>query len=108
MRLMKRDLSAVEHYRKSEKPSGYIGTVREPELIGTICAAVNPVTDNASIQLYGERIGRMASITVLKGTDIRAGDMLKIGDVSYRVISSAQYSDHDVLTAERTEDGYTS
>lgn len=108
MRLMDRDLSAIEHYRNTEKPSGYIGTVREPAHIGTVFAAVKPVTDSASVQLYGERIGSMVSVTVLKGADIRAGDVLKIGGDTYRVISAAQYTDHDVLTAERTENGHTS
>ena len=101
MRLMKADLETVTVYRKVEKKSDYVGTVTELTELATVDCVVNPVTDKVSAELYGERIKGMVSLLTTALNVIEAGDTVKIGEVSYKVLSVNHYSDHDSITAER-------
>ena len=101
MRLMKADLETVTVYRKVEKKSEYVGTVTELKEIAAVDCAVNPVTDKVSAELYGERIKGMVSLLTTDLNVIEVGDIVKIGGVSYKVLSVNHYSDHDSITAER-------
>ena len=103
MRLMVRDIEYIGHYRKESKESPYIGTVSKLAELGTLRGVVNPVTDSVSVELYGERVHGMVSITVLSGNALKIGDILRISGVDYKVLSIAHYTLHDIVTAERTD-----
>ena len=98
---MMADLEKVTVYRKVEKKSDYVGTVTELKEIATVDCAVNPITDKISAELYGERIKGMVSLRTTDLNVIEVGDIVKIGGVSFKVLSVNHYSDHDSITAER-------
>ena len=103
MRLMARDIEYIGHYRKESKTSTYIGTVAKLTELGTLRSVVRPVTDSVSVELYGERVHGMVSVTLLSGSALKIGDILRISGVDYKVLSIAHYSLHDMVTAERTD-----
>lgn len=103
MRLMNCDVEYIGHYRKESKASTYIGTVSKLTELGTLRGVINPVTDSVSVELYGERVHGMVSVTVLSGNALKIGDILRISGIDYKVLSIARYTLHDIVTAERTD-----
>lgn len=104
MRLMRADLHSFEFYRYEKADSGYVGTAIEKRFAGKFSAAVKPVSDSLSAELYGERVRNMIQLTVLKD---KAMLLFSNGDGfrdengrQYRIISIAEYSSHILVTGE--------
>ena len=94
LRPVKRDVKSITIYRTTKTDSGYIGTVEEETLIGTVDAIVSPVTDELAVRIYGDRIEKMLQFTLMTPVNVRYGDKIVLGGQKYRVIGKPEYSDH--------------
>ena len=99
--MMTVDTRTLAVYCKVSKKSDYVGTVSELKQVATISAVVKPVTDSVSVELYGERIHGMLTITTDKDT-LKVGDIVRCDGADYKILSVAHYTMYDSATAERT------
>jgi hypothetical protein len=97
---VKRDTKTVSVYRTSKVSSGYVGTKEAETLIGSVTAAVSPVTDEFSARMYGDRVVKMKEFLFLTPVDVQYGDKLVLDGEKYRVIARPTYSDHIIAKGE--------
>ena len=102
MRIMESDLRSIPQFRAEYSPSSYIGTQKEYKAVeGGIRAQVQPVTDNLSVTLYGNKVTQMRNLICPAGTDVKNDDLVEIDGEKYRVTSVLAYTTHIAATAER-------
>lgn len=91
-----------EVYGYTEAEDKYGGTVRTlsgtPK--GTIHVMWNPVSDEAAIAEYGERVNRMLEAVLYEG-EVSELDVVMIGGVKYEVRSILPYNTHRLLRVEK-------
>lgn len=80
----------------------YGGTVKTLSVTAkdTIHVMWNPVTDEAAIAEYGERVNRMLEAVLYEG-EVSELDVVKIGGVSYEVRSILPYNTHRLIRVEK-------
>lgn len=96
------DTRTLAVYRKVSKKSDYVGTVSELKQVAALNAVVKPVTDSVSVELYGERVHGMLTISTTDKDTLKVGDIVKCDGADYKILSVAHYTMHDSATAERT------
>ena len=70
MRLMTKDLSEITLFRTRRVRSEYVGTRIEKNPVRKFSACRQNVSDDLSIQIYGERAKNMIKLTVKKGEQV--------------------------------------
>lgn len=105
MRLMEADLTDVEVCEKKTVKSSYVGTVSALEKTAVIRAAVKPVTDRNSTELYGERVHGMVNVITTALNVLKAGCVVKISGEDYKVLTVSHYTGFDSAAAERLQHG---
>ena len=100
--MMTVDTREIPVYRKVSKKSDYVGTVSELKQIATVNAVVKPITDSVSVELYGERVHGMLTVSTTDKNILKVGDIVKCDGADYKILSVAHYTMHDSATAERT------
>lgn len=67
----------------------------------TINVMWHPVTDEASIAEYGERVRNMKKAVLYGDADIAEFDRVQIGDGKYQVVSVSAYNTHRLIQVEK-------
>ena len=68
----------------------------------TIHVMWNPVTDEAAIAEYGERVRKMKQCVLYGDAAISEHDRVVIGDVPYTIVSIMPYNTHRLVRVERS------
>jgi hypothetical protein len=94
----------VALYQKEPVPSDDIGTDYEWQPVGTANVSVHPVTDELSIELYGERIKKMFSLHAAPDANISDGMGVAFDAAAdkpdYTVISAKPRQTHLLVLVE--------
>ena len=91
-------------YRKTTVTDRY-GNVKESVVAGTPKSTIHvmwhPVTDEASVAEYGERVQRMLEAVLYGDADISEFDIISIGSDNYEVRSVLHRNTHRMIRVER-------
>lgn len=91
-------------YQKTTITDRY-GNVKEAVIDGDPKSVIHvmwhPVTDEATIALYGERVSRMLEAVLYGDADIAEFDVVAIGSDNYEVRSVLHRNTHRQITVER-------
>ena len=91
-------------YQKTTVTDRY-GNIKDAVVIGEpkckIHVMWHPVTDEATIAQYGERVQRKLEAVLYGDADIAEFDILKVGSDDYEVRSVMHRNTHRMITVER-------
>lgn len=89
-------------YRKTAVKGAYGETITTKTRTGTIHVMWHPVTDEAAVAEYGERVTRMLEAVLYEGS-ISELDIVGINGADYEVCSILPYNTHRLVRVEKVE-----
>lgn len=101
-RIMAVDTETFAVYRPEVEQSTRAGTKHNYIVHGAVTGQLSPVRDSVSLEIYGNRVQQMYTLTCQKGADIQLNDKIQHGGEFYKVIAVLSFTGHVNATIERT------
>ncbi len=103
MRLMNIDTKSYTLYRPDTEQSSRAGSKFVYLPYGSVTGQLSFVHDSVTLEMYGNRADKMATLICENDTDIRLKDKIQDNDTYYVVISVQRFTTHVTATLEITE-----
>lgn len=101
VRLVQSRIELLPFYRCSEKESDYIGSRIEYQRDGYICADVQPLSDMATAEHYGIKIGRSVQLFAEPGTQAEERGRFEYRGETYEIKGVSTYRHVVKVVAEK-------
>lgn len=96
MQLIQNRLQRVDIYTPARVESGYIGTKREPKLLGYVYADISPVSRKLSNEREGKAEEESVKLILRPDAGVKCGDLAAIysGSPNFEIREIKRFSGH--------------